>query len=74
MHRPLVLALSLSLIGCATTPPVVPAPAPTTPLATASQPPVARQSKWDRRDNHEGNLQPRHAHDCRGATVLQVFS
>lgn len=35
---------------------------------------VARQSKWDRRDNHEGNLQPRHAHDCRGATVLQVFS
>ena len=35
---------------------------------------VARQSKWDRRDNHEGNLQPRHAHDCRGAAVLQVLS
>ena len=39
MHRPLVLVLSLSLIGCATTPSVAPAPAPTTPLATASPPP-----------------------------------
>ena len=40
MQRLLVLVLSLTLIGCATTTPsVAPAPAPTTPLATVSPPP-----------------------------------
>ena len=39
MHRPLVLVLSLTLIGCAITPPVQPAPALTTPHTTPSPPP-----------------------------------
>ena len=40
MHRPLVLILSLALIGCASTPPVQLAPPLAAPLATASPPPL----------------------------------